>query len=103
MPLLKALESFLERPGRVFIFCLAGAFTAFLLNGSFYQLWSLHSQSRYLKQKIQHHQEQSEILEEKIAQAQRTDYIERLAIDQLDLVAEGDLIFVFSDTSGTQN
>jgi cell division protein FtsB len=100
---MKALESFLERPSRVLLFCVVGALMTFLFNGSFYQLWSLHSQSRYLTQKIQEHEEQSAQLEEKIAQAQRTDYIERIAVDQLDLVAEGDLIFVFSDTSGAQN
>ncbi len=75
----------------------------FIFDGSLYQLWSLSTQSRYLEESIDSYRHKSEQLEEKILQSQSVDFIERLAVDQLDLVAEGDLIFVFSDTSFPQS
>ena len=95
----RAIENFLESPRKVLAACVLLMAATFLFDGSLYQLWSLSTQSRFLEESIESYRQKTEDLDEKIQQAQGVEFIERLAVDQLDLVAEGDLIFVFSDTS----
>lgn len=99
MGLFRRLEFFLENPRKVLVACLALMAATFIFDGSLYQLWSLRAQSRYLEDSISNYEDKVQGLEAKLAQAQSVEFIERLAVDQLDLVGEGDLIFVFSDTS----
>lgn len=96
---LQSLENLFERPKKVLAICLIFLLGTFILDGSFYQLWSLYSQHRFFEQQVQDHREKAQQLDYKIEQAQQVEFIERQALDQLDLVAEGDLIFVFSEPS----
>ncbi len=92
------LLAFLEKPLSVFWVCLALLVIHLLLRGSFIQWWSLLSYRASLLDQIQAVQLQSEQLEHQIKEAHHPEFIERQARNQLDLVREGDLIFVFTGT-----
>ncbi len=91
------LTNFLNRPVRVFWFCVCVLAANVLLDGSFLQLWSLHRDHHRLAGRIEESKGRLKNLEFRIQKAQQPQFIERQARDQFDLVKEGDLIFVFSD------
>jgi cell division protein FtsB len=59
----------------------------------------LHREASALEVKIEGAKETAEHLTYKIKESQQPAFIERQARDQLDLVKEGDLVFVFADES----
>jgi len=95
----------LNSPLKVFWICIAICFASVILDGSFLRLWSLHRESSALELKIETTKENAKQLVFKIKEAQEPAFIERQARDQLDLVKEGDLVFVFADEAQitTQN
>lgn len=89
----------LNSPLKVFWICAAVCFASVIMDGSFIRLWSLHREASALEQKIEASKENAKQLAFKIQEAQKPAFIERQARDQLDLVKEGDLVFVFADES----
>ena len=89
----------LNSPLKVFWICAAICFASVILDGSFIRLWSLHHEATALENKIGNAKTQSKQLEFKIHEAQQPAFIERQARDQLDLVKDGDLVFVFAEDS----
>lgn len=89
----------LNQPLKVFWICLTVFIVSVIFDGSFIRLWSLHREASVLETKIDNDKEQAKQLEFKIHQAQQPAFIERQARDQLDLVRDGDLVFVFADDS----
>ena len=97
---LSKLHDFLFHPLKVFWVCLALLIVSLLLDGSFIKLWRLQRDRTLLTTKIEQAKFNSRQLEFRIHEANQTEYIERQARDQLDLVREGDLVFVFSEDAG---
>ncbi len=69
------------------------------LDGTALRLWGLHRDHDLITRKIEESAQRARLLEFRIREAQRPEFIERAARDQFDLVKEGDLIFIFSDSS----
>lgn len=93
----------LNQPLKVFWICASICFASVILDGSFIRLWSLHREATALEKKIQAAKGNAQTIALKIKEAQQPAYIERQARDQLDLVKEGDLVFVFADESQVAN
>lgn len=93
----------LNQPLKVFWICSAVCFASVILDGSFIRLWSLHREASALEEKISAAKGNADQLALKIKEAQQPAYIERQARDQLDLVKEGDLVFVFADETQVAN
>lgn len=89
----------LNQPLKIFWICAAVCFASVILDGSFIRLWSLHHEASALEAKIAAAKDNAKQLEFKLNEAQKPAFIERQARDQLDLVKEGDLVFVFADDS----
>ena len=89
----------LYRPARVFWISLCLAAIGVVLDGSALRLWSLNRDFRDLTHTIAEAHAHSKLLDFKIQQAALPGYIERQARDQFDLVKDGDLVFVFSDSA----
>ena len=93
------LGDLLHRPARVAWICVSIAFINLILDGSLFQLWSLHRDFDQIQVKSQKIIKESKQLDEKIARASDPSFIEREAREKLELVDEGDLVFVFTDDS----
>jgi len=87
----------LESPAKVALYCLGIIFFALVLDGTLFQLWSLYHEHDRLEKNIHQVKIESELLHKKIIQAQGLDFIEKQARDQLDLVEEDEVVFVFSE------
>lgn len=94
---LSRLHYFLYNPMLVFWTCFTLVFTSLLIDGTFIKLWRLQRDRVTLMSRIAESKIHSKQLEYRIHEAYQTEFIERQARDQLDLVREGDLVFVFSD------
>ena len=68
-----------------------------IFDGSLFQWIDLQNQQRLLSEKSKSLHEKQDELKFKIQQTRQTTFIRRLAHDQLDMVEEGDLLFIFSD------
>ena len=93
----------LNHPLKVFWICAAVCFASVILDGSFIRLWSLHREASALELKLAAAEDNAKQIALKIKEAQQPAYIERQARDQLDLVKEGDLVFVFADEAQVAN
>jgi cell division protein FtsB len=87
-----------HHPVRVFWISVAGAAIGVVLDGTAIRLWSLHREHDAIEQRIADAKARSKKMEFKIHEAQSPEFIERAARDQFDLVKEGDLVFIFSDS-----
>ena len=75
--------------------CGAFAFLNFIVNGNIYRLWNLNNEYQKMLQRVEKNQKVIARLDQDIANMKDPLYIERQAIEKLDLVEENDLIFVF--------
>lgn len=97
MFILEKLRAILNHPFKVFWMCVVFAIVTLLYDGSFWNLWSLHRNHKEMQKRIQVIQEETSLLNFKVQESNGREFIERQAMDQLGLVREEDLIFVFSD------
>ncbi len=67
-----------------------------LYDGSFWKLWSLNRNYKEMSRRISSIQSETSGLNFKVEEATKTSFIERQATEQLGLVREDDLVFVFS-------
>lgn len=91
------LLMFLARPYRVFILGFTLFFFTLIVDGSFFQLWSLHQHRKELEKNVLTIQLKNKELDLLLLEARSTRYVERQAREQLNLVADGDLMFVFTN------
>jgi len=90
------IQSFLNAPVHVLVYCFLGFTSAVILDGSFFRLWSLHHENNRLTETLERLNADSLVLDQKIHHAKSLDFIERQARDQLDLVEQNELVFVFA-------
>lgn len=93
----RAINNLLQHPLKVFWAC-AFLFTVnFVLDGSVFQLWSLHQDRQQIQKDIATLKEKSVLLKTRLKKAKDPAFLEREARDRFDLVSADDLVFVFSD------
>ncbi len=92
-----ALHDFLKRPLLVLGTCLLLAFSNLVLDGTLFRLWSLDRERQQLLESSQNLKTDLSRIGAKIREAKEPSFVEREARDRLDLVSEGDLVFLFSD------
>ena len=75
--------------------CGAFAFLNFVINGNIYRLWNLNNEYQKMQIRMNKNQQVIARLNHDIVNMKDPLYLERQAIEKLDLVEENDLIFVF--------
>ncbi|MBL7545453.1 MAG: septum formation initiator family protein [Bdellovibrionaceae bacterium] len=88
-------RNLISRPLVMLYLCAAFAFLNFVVNGNIYRLWNLNNEYQKMLQRMEKNQKVIAQLNQDIAKMKDPLYIERQAIEKLDLVEENDLIFVF--------
>lgn len=91
------LRNFLNRPGKVALFCLGIFVVSIVLNGNVFRLWGLHRDFDRISTDIVETKRSIAGLADQLKQAKDPAFIERQARDKLDLAGEHDLVFVFSE------
>jgi cell division protein FtsB len=67
-----------------------------LLDGTLYRIWALNRDSQQLSERIAQLQARVSDHQRQLKAVQNPVFIEKMARERLDLVREGDLIFIFS-------
>lgn len=91
------VSQYLQRPKLVFISCIALFLVSVLLQGTLVQSIRLTIDKKQLNKQIEDNQKQITWLSEKITEAKDPLFIHKQAVEDLDMVSENDLVFVFSD------
>lgn len=91
-------REWLQNPTRVLLVVGSLAFVAVLVDGTLFRLWSLDRDRDRLTERIESLKHSIRDKEKKLAESNRPEFIERQAREQLDLVRDGDLVFIFSDS-----
>ncbi len=79
------------------VVCLVLSFGSLAINGSILSLYGLHRDRSEITRQISNLKSEIIAQDEKLKQARDPVYIERQALDHLDLVSENDLVFVFAE------
>ena len=93
----ESISELLQQPLKVLFFSFCMTILLLLYDGSFWNLWSLHRNEKEMIKRIQALQDDVKSLQFKVEAARSHSFIERQATDQLGLVREDELVFVFSD------
>lgn len=89
------LRYFLERPKRVFLICLVGLIIGLFFNGGLWELLLINGQIEKLRTGLVTQKLRLSALDQKLDQARNPAFIEKIARENLELVDEGDLVFIF--------
>lgn len=92
-----SLIQLLQQPLRVFLFSVLFTTLWLLYDGSFWNLWSLHRNEKEMQRRIQALHDDVRSIQFKVEEARSHNFIERQATEQLGLVRDDELVFVFSD------
>lgn len=92
------LRDWLHSPMSVFLCVIALATAAVVLDGTAFRIWSLNRDRDRLETRIESLKQSVSNKERLLIEANRPEYIERQAREQLDFVRDGDLVFVFSNS-----
>ncbi len=91
------LDTFLNRPIRVFIYGILITFTILTADGSLWRFWNLYQNQKEMEKRIADLKAKARKLEFEIHQAGKLSHIERQAIEHFNYVRKNDLIFVFPE------
>lgn len=94
--MVKRFSELLYRPLTVLVVAGLLSISYLLYDGSFWKLWSLNRNYKEMSRRIGLVHEETLALRFKVEEAKKTSFIERQATEQLGLVREDDLVFVFS-------
>jgi cell division protein FtsB len=97
MVFVEKFKKFLDQPLKVLFLSFSLGMGIMLYDGSFWNLWSLHRNYKEMDKRVSAINEENQALQFKVEAAQSKPFIEKQATEQLGLVREDDLIFVFSD------
>ncbi|MEZ4872161.1 MAG: septum formation initiator family protein [Bdellovibrionales bacterium] len=88
----------LYRPKKVFYVFAGLVFISLVFDGTLIQLWRLQSEYKQGAKEIRGLSQRIQQLDAELLRAQKLDYIEKEARTRFDLVEEGDLVFVFTES-----
>lgn len=94
----RAFREWLQSPLSVLLVAGALSFGAVLIDGTLFRLWSLARDRDQLENRIVDLKHSITDKEKRVAQSNRPEFIERQARESLDLVRDGDLVFIFSNS-----
>ena len=98
---IEILRSLLQQPLKIGVMTLLVVGGLLLLDGTLYRIWALNRDSQQLEDRISELKSRATDHERQLKAVQSPLFIEKLARDRLDLVREGDLIFIFSGSEAT--
>lgn len=87
----------MNRPLIVLSICSFLAFINLVIDGSLLRIWGLHQEIHGVRQQSYDYNDKINAMNKKIKRAADPEFIKQEAVDRLDMVHEGDLVFVFSD------
>ncbi len=93
----RLVHGFLEKPNQVFWTCVGIAVINIILDGSLFRLWGLYRDHKDVQTQVAQLQLSTEEMTMRLKKAKDPSFLEREARDRLDLVSEGDLVFVFAE------
>lgn len=93
----RLVHGFLEKPNQVFWTCVAIAVINIVLDGSLFRLWGLYRDHNEIQSQVAQLEVSTEQMTIRLKKAKDPSFLEREALDRLDLVNEGDLVFVFAE------
>lgn len=91
------ITRFLNYPMRVFGVCLFFSSASILFSGVLNNLYSLDREKKEMSVQSQLLQTQIQDLNQKLKRVKEASFVERQALDHLDLASEEDLVFVFAE------
>jgi cell division protein FtsB len=91
------VSHFLQKPKLVLLACLILFLASVFVQGTLVQSVRLSMDKKKLSKQIEDNQKQIAILSEKIIEAKDPAFIHKQAVEDLDMVSENDLVFVFSE------
>lgn len=94
---LRSCRDLLQRPLAVLVLCGLFALSAVTFDGTLFRVWELSRNRDRIESRIEDLKKSLKEKEQKILEANRPEFIERQAREQLDFVRDGDLVFVFPD------
>lgn len=89
-------RSALQHPWRITLLTFVVVGGLMLLDGTLYRIWALNRDSQQLSERISQLQARVSEHQRQLKAVQNPVFIEKMARERLDLVREGDLIFIFS-------
>lgn len=90
-------HNFLEKPNQVFWTCVGIVVINIVLDGSLFRLWGLYRDHSEVQKQVAQLQVSTQEMTLRVKKAKDPSFLEREARDRLDLVNEGDLVFVFAE------
>jgi cell division protein FtsB len=91
------VQNFIDNPKTVLGTCLIALVFSVLLDGSLARLWNLRRDADELSVRITNLKKDTQDLNQQIRLAQDPTQLELRAREKFDLVAEGDLVFIFNE------
>lgn len=95
--ILDDFQQSLMQPTKVAFICVIIGTVAVLYDGSLYRYWSLQKTETEVIEKIAKIQSATRNLRSQIELTQQPDFIEKQARENLDLVGDDEIVFIFSD------
>lgn len=96
----RIFRDWLQSPVSVLVIVGAISFGAVTLDGTLFRLWSLARDRDQLEERLVSLKQSITDKEQRVAQSNRPEFIEREARESLDFVRDGDLVFIFSNNDG---
>lgn len=91
------LHQLLRQPLKVFGICFVFATVSVLLNGALTNLYGMRRDREALSSQLTKLESDLKALDGKLGRAKDPTFIERQALDSLDMASDHDLVFVFSE------
>ncbi len=91
------LQRLLRQPLKICILCFVFALVSVLLNGALMNLYGLQRDREQLNEQMSKIEKDLQNLNGQLKRAKDPAFIERQALDNLDMASDHDLVFVFSE------
>lgn len=89
----------LNSPSRVLFICIAATLVSLVFDGTLIQIWRLNRNIQSFEAKAVRLESDIKLVKTQILKANDPRFLEKEARDRFDLVNEGDLVFVFSESN----
>jgi cell division protein FtsB len=89
-------------PMKIAVVCLALGLGALTFDGTLLRLWSLNKDQKDMYLRIDAKKQEIAVANSRLQDSQRLEFIEKQARNQLDLVKDGDLVFIFADNAAQE-
>ena len=95
--LVRSSFQFLDQPKKVLMTCTIVLVVGLIFDGTLFHLYGFYQQEDRLKAQIQAVQNETMTIQQQLEKTKDPQFVERLARDRFDMVADDELIFVFDE------